>query len=178
MHGGGYRCQGCGLFGGAKRTYKYCAYCSVAFLGGPIRHKKEQEVVDYLNTHVDQKLVYDKAADGNLCLRYRPDILYDLPGHAVIIEVDEEAHQDERHYPKSCEVSRMHAIALSLGKRTVFLRYNPDPIRGETGKVIRKVRKSDRLAHLLTRVVYHLANTADNYDKELTIQYLFYPEAN
>jgi hypothetical protein len=63
------------------------------------------------------------ADDPSVCGKYRPDFLFQLPAHYIIIEVDEHQHADADPH---CEVIRMLNIAHGCGLHVVFLRFNPD----------------------------------------------------
>ena len=124
--------------------------CYVCRHVGKWRNRQEREVVSSLTVQIPNHnpTLLDKIIGGNLSLRYRPDIYYDLGNRALIVEIDETQHE---RYPASCEAKRMLEIAMTLGVPTVFLRYNPDRFEDESGTV-RKVRKERRLQVLADRV--------------------------
>jgi hypothetical protein len=63
----------------------------------------------------------------------RPDILLDLGYQVLIIEIDENAHQD---YDCSCENKRIMELSQDVGHRPiVFIRFNPDSYRKGTIKI-------------------------------------------
>jgi hypothetical protein len=74
---------------------------------------------------------YDMAIDGGSCGRERPDAMYDLGTHIVIVECDEHQHKS---YPCECEQARMINIGQTFGGlRVLFVRFNPDtysPLEG------------------------------------------------
>lgn len=116
-------CKSCGLYWVMK--YEECLYCRSAT--EKIK-EKEMKVVRYLREHKNETLnnfTHDKISADNIevCGKFRPDIVYELPKHFVIVEIDEHRHQS---YPKECERARMEAIALGLGLPTTFIRFNPD----------------------------------------------------
>jgi hypothetical protein len=120
--------------------------------------------VDFLTSKIDVKITArDSLVGGNLCLKYRPDVLYDRKSHALVVEVDEDQH---RHYDRGCEQTRMHNIVLSLGYPVIFLRYNPDALARDHGK------RADREAALVERVRHWLV--AECPADPLTVEYLFY----
>jgi hypothetical protein len=53
----------------------------------------------------------------------RPDFVFEAATHFVVVEVDEDQH---RAYPEEGERARMVSLSTSLGRPTVFVRYNPD----------------------------------------------------
>jgi hypothetical protein len=72
-----------------------------------------------------------KVNDG--CSMRRPDILLDLGYQVLIIEIDENAHQD---YDCSCENKRIMELSQDLGHRPIiFIRFNPDSYRKSNTKV-------------------------------------------
>lgn len=98
----------------------------------------------------------------------RPDVLYDLPGHAVIIECDENQHE---HYDKNCEETRMHNIVFTLGKPTIFIRYNPDSYN--INGVKQRTPRKERLKTLVERVKFYL-DEANRPNQPLTVEYMYY----
>ena len=168
-HGGGYRCQGCGLFGSSRKNYT-CHYCDK----GSSRCQKEAKVVKFLEENCTLKTIssHDQIVGGNLCLKYRPDIFYDCLSYGVVVEVDEDAH---RSYDARCEQHRMQTLAISLDMPLVFLRYNPDPFKRSGVTVITPQLK--RLATLLERLNFHLSNHPKD-GETVIVEYLFYDEEN
>jgi len=58
------------------------------------------------------------------CSRRRPDLLLDLGYQVIIIEIDENQHNN---YDCSCDNKRLMEISQDLGFRPiVFIRFNPD----------------------------------------------------
>jgi hypothetical protein len=84
---------------------------------------KEQHVADYIKqTYTDHYITFDKITGG--CSLRRPDILIDLGTHTIIIEVDENQHED---YETTCEIARINELFTDLADRPiVFIRFNPD----------------------------------------------------
>jgi len=124
-------CSSCGL--------KYvlaasglCRYCDPAIKRKHL--EKQQAVKEYLDSHDHgDYTTYDKTIPG--CGRERPDFLWDLQSHFLVLEVDEHQHNSR---PCECEQTRMINIANSLGGPPVFfIRFNPDDfkVNGEKQKV-------------------------------------------
>jgi hypothetical protein len=97
-----------------------------------VRHAKELLVKGWLDAAGVKYTSHDRMVDCDLtrllCLRYRPDFLFDCITHYLILEVDENQH---KLYEWFCEQIRMlnlcHALGSSRGgKPTGCLRYNPD----------------------------------------------------
>ena len=116
----------------------------------------------------------------------RPDLLLDLGDQVVIVEVDENQHED---YDCSCENKRLMEISQDLGHRPlVMIRFNTDSYTDKEGKKIKscwKVSKTgiccvdsnkkwnDRLNVLKETIQYWIANKTD---KTLEVIHLFYDE--
>ena len=110
---------------------KYDGYCLRCFIylfpDKPVSRNyktKEYSVLDFIKTkfpHFD--FVADKIVSGG-CSRRRPDLLLDLLYQIIIIEVDENQHQD---YDCFCQNKRIMELSQDLGHRPiVFIRFNPD----------------------------------------------------
>ena len=74
--------------------------------------------------------ICDKRIQGG-CSRRRPDMILDLGSHIVIVEIDENRHDDSGY---ECENRRMMELSLDVGHRPiVFIRFNPDAYITESG---------------------------------------------
>lgn len=105
-----------------SRTNYECYQCRHF---GQWRTREERRVVEYLKRSVDRSpSSLNAIIGGNLSLRYRPDIYYDLGDRALVVEVDEHQHTG---YPASCEAKRMAEIVMTVGVPVIFLRFNPHP---------------------------------------------------
>jgi hypothetical protein len=165
MHGGGYRCAGCKLFC-VQSKLGLCSYCDT----NRPRQTKEQRVVDFLGRNIAQPISsHDKQIGGNLCLRERPDILYLRPDFALVVEVDENQHEQ---YDAMCEETRMHNLVSTLAMPTIFVRYNPDAFH--LNGTVQRVNEADRLELLRKRVSAALSSPRP--EVPLTAEYLFYDE--
>eukprot|EP00696_Hemimastix_kukwesjijk_P009316 gnl/Hemi2/21808_TR7282_c0_g1_i1.p1 gnl/Hemi2/21808_TR7282_c0_g1~~gnl/Hemi2/21808_TR7282_c0_g1_i1.p1 ORF type:complete len:441 (+),score=-3.20 gnl/Hemi2/21808_TR7282_c0_g1_i1:247-1569(+) len=166
--GGGRRCDGCGLFS-VRKAGGLCYYCDTSRQ----RKTKETEVLHYLEANVTIPITsHDKTVSGNICMRYRPDVLYDQPGFAVIVEVDEDQHSS---YDKRCEMARMEALVHDLGKPAIFVRYNPDryTIDGQRQRTMTKVRLAT-LAERVTGLLRRYETVPP--ERELQVIYMYYDE--
>jgi hypothetical protein len=66
----------------------------------------------------------DKTIDGGVCGKERPDRIYDFGAVIVVLECDENQHQERACH---CEQTRMINIGQSFGGTPVyFIRWNPD----------------------------------------------------
>ena len=67
---------------------------------------------------------WDKQLPESSCGRYRPDFLFELDTHVVVVEVDEYQHARPGY---SCDNARMLDIYGACGGLpVVFIRFNPD----------------------------------------------------
>jgi hypothetical protein len=80
-------------------------------------------MVDFIQTmYPGLDFVFDKTV--GVCSKRRPDAFLDLLTHVLIIECDENQHQD---YNTSCEIARLNEIFTDFAYRPiVFIRFNPD----------------------------------------------------
>jgi hypothetical protein len=127
----------------------------------PTRPRPELVFKAFLDENKEDDYVHNEisADDTLVCGKYRPDFLYQLPTHCIVVEVDEHehAHEDPR-----CEVIRMFKMTHGLGIHTVFLRFNPD---GETPK-----------SELLTHLKHYKTLVANDLEDTplLTVEYFGY----
>lgn len=174
-------------------SLKYQGYCYRCFIYNfpdePLakNHKvKEKHVVDFLKkTLPDVEMTFDKRIQGG-CSRRRPDAFFDRLTHSIIIEVDENQHQDY-----SCENKRMMELFEDLGSRPiVFVRFNPDGYINKKNTnitscfgyhktlgvpyVTKKVEWEQRLKSLIDTI--NTYNNENVPEKEVTILNLFYDE--
>ena len=85
---------------------------------------KERMVVDFIiNKFSNLSWIHDKKIyDG--CSKRRPDLLLDVGEQLIIIEVDENKHDN---YDCVCENKRLMEISQDLNHRPIiFIRFNPD----------------------------------------------------
>jgi hypothetical protein len=95
---------------------------------------KETEVVTHVtNNFEDYMWIADKQIEGG-CSKRRPDLLLELGSHIIIVEIDENKHDN---YDCSCENKRLMEISRDLAHRPiVFIRFNPDSYIDEKGRKI------------------------------------------
>lgn len=149
-------CQGCNLlFKSYENHNKYCGYCNPE--KQVLRKKKELAVKKLLDKNNLTNYIYDKQVINNCCLKYRPDFLFELDTHYIILECDEDAHCG---YAKECELIQMELITSSLNKPVKFIRYNPD---------LKGISKKNKEIELLKTMIYYL-HTLENTEP----LYLFY----
>ena len=159
-------------------------YCSICL---PIANKrtrvKEARVVAYLNEWADAGIVppyttWNKAnpvSDKDVCGKPKPDILYDLGTHIVIVEVDEFQHKYSSYTPR-CEVMRI--VRIVDGYRTEpgvmipvhVIRFNPDAQK--VNQITTTTMTPWRMVELKKLLVAAIASP--DYDRRVTISKLFY----
>jgi hypothetical protein len=111
-----------------KKYDGYCLRCFIyLFPDKPITRNyktKEYAVIEFVKTKFSElDFIADKKISGG-CSRRRPDLLLDMLYQIIIIEIDENQHQD---YDCSCENKRIMELSQDLGHRPiVFIRFNPD----------------------------------------------------
>lgn len=123
------KCRLCGLLS-IVSSRMLCYYCEKGCSNGQ-KLNKQDEIKKFLDDHKYHYISSDKIIDNGVCLKYRPDFLFDCETHHVVLEVDEEQH---RSYEKECENIRMRNIVESLAMPIIFVRYNPDSYKNSKGK--------------------------------------------
>ena len=115
----------------------YCLRCFMFnFPDRPILRNyktKEAAVADFIRERfIEMSWRWDvRVQDG--CSGKRPDLVCDMGSHVLIIEIDENQHQQ---YDCSCENKRLMEISQDFGHRKiVFIRFNPDSYYTEAEKV-------------------------------------------
>ena len=154
------RCKDCG--GSELCKSKWCetrhgnptygGYCMPCFLNNPENKDKpntrnyktkEKDVVDRITqsfTHFTW-VADKKVQDG--CSRRRPDLLLDMGTHIIIVEVDENKHND---YDCSCEHKRLMELSQDLQHRPIiFIRFNPDDYTNQEGILVKSCWKLNKL---------------------------------
>ena len=142
---------------------RLCRYCDIKEASRyvcrdckQISCKKEWAVVRHLRRSVTTRFEYNSSRMLNGCSKKRPDVFFDLPGHCVIVEIDEHQHAA---YAESCECARLSEIVSSIGGRPVIvIRFNPDT-----------TRKAGRPLPLCLKDKVNLL--VDTVKKELTARY-------
>lgn len=148
------------------------------------RKNEERRIRNVLNEHPDLYIFYNQehVVDykcindyDNNCSRvdfYVEKEDFDWKRGIIFLEIDEYAH---RHYPDTCDTTRMSKIHESIiigGNElpVIFIRYNPNFFYYYTNTVKRKneVRKSWREEQLIK----YIRNI--KFEKPLGIKYMFY----
>ena len=103
----------------------YCARC-FAYMFPDVKRgyfkTREMKLKEYLTQqYPDKTITHDKHVE---CHRYRPDFVFDMGSHTVVIEIDENQHMS---YDTSCDNKRLVSIFQGLGSRPmIMIRFNPD----------------------------------------------------
>ncbi len=174
---------------------KYEGYCMPCFIKNPLNadkpaHRnyktKEKEVaLAITQRYPNATWILDKRIhDG--CSARRPDVLMDLGYHVLMVEVDENQHNN---YDCSCENKRLMEIAQDLGHRSmVVIRFNPDAYETLQGEIVPSCWKHNkkgvvhipkeqqknwdtRIEVLLETIQYWIDNQSE---KQIEIVELFY----
>ena len=100
-----------------------CEYCNPASFT-ITRLAKQNALMEYLDSRNLKGDLTDKTIDSGICGKERPDRIYDLGDKILVLECDENQHQERACL---CEQTRMINIGQSFGGVPVyFLRWNPD----------------------------------------------------
>jgi len=174
---------------------KYEGYCMPCFINNPLNadkpaHRnyktKEKEVaLAITQRYPDATWILDKRIQDG-CSARRPDVLMDLGYHVLMVEVDENQHNN---YDCSCENKRLMEIAQDLGHRSmVVIRFNPDAYETLQGEIVPSCWKHNkkgivhipkeqqknwdaRIEVLLETIQYWIDNQSE---KQIEIIELFY----
>jgi hypothetical protein len=189
------RCQNSWCYTQITDKYDgYCTYCYMhMFPDKPVSRNyktKEKTVVDYIKTQFqDIDIATDKKIkDG--CSRRRPDIFIDLGYQVIIIEIDENQHNN--NYDCSCENKRIMELSQDVDYRPIiFIRFNPDDYKSDDKTIsscwcinkngLCSVKKSkekewnERLNNLKNTITYWL-NPNNMTNKIIEIIQLYYDQ--
>lgn len=159
---------------------EYCMRCSAyTFPNQPSRFKtREMKLKEYLVAqYPDKTIVHDKRVE---CHLYRPDFVFDMGSHVIVIELDENQH---RSYDTSCDNKRLMSIFHGLASRPmVMIRFNPDRYDSVAGCFKKDGQLSGngkewklRTEKLKSRVDFWIGSQPD---REITIEHLFFDSTN
>ena len=106
----------------------HCLFCYINLYPEKpvVRNYKTKETT--IVNHVREKFpdftwITDKRVQGG-CSKRRPDLLLDLGYQVLVVEIDENQHNN---YDCSCENKRLMEISQDIGHRPlIFIRFNPD----------------------------------------------------
>jgi hypothetical protein len=150
---------------------------------------KEKEVTTFVTTNFPDFQWFEDRRIVDGCSRRRPDLLLDLGYQVLVIEIDENQHQD---YDCSCENKRLMELSQDVGHRPlVFIRFNPDGYTNSSGKdvkscwgiqkrtgicIIKAIMKREwenRLKVLKEQIEYW-SNEENKTEKIVEVVHLFY----
>jgi hypothetical protein len=101
----------------------YCYACRPGEMKR-VRKAKETQMVHSLVAQGWVPSQVDAVVERGMCGRERPDVVFDLGTHILIVECDETQHKD---YRCECKQVRMINVGQAFGGlRILFLRFNPD----------------------------------------------------
>ena len=152
-----------------------CRACYYKITGH--KSSSEKNVCDWLKLNYKYPIIKaNQTVNGEVCLKYRPDIMYASENLVIYIEVDEYQHKTNNDY--SCDERRMSDLYDETpGKLVVFVRFNPDVYLPQNKETI--IPLEDRLKLLLSTLNYITSNyhqlISENY---IHCFYLFYSHDN
>ncbi len=175
-------------FNYANRNYKghcYNCYCYKFPMDTRVRNHKTKENAFMSELKKDYPdMILDKTISES-CSKRRPDGFLECYTHVIIIEIDENQHQNY-----SCENKRMMELSQDLSHRPiVFIRFNPDDYTNQYNIQIQSCWKANRksgilyvpvdkeiewntrLEHLKSQINFWIDNPTD---KTIEIVHLFY----
>ena len=150
-----------------------------------IMKKRVKKHEEYINKLLDEEIDIepfskDESPDRSCTLK-RPDRVYHMGSHIVIIEIDEDQHKsykcqaygDTKEGKMKGEKIRMYEISQSYPEfpPCIWIRYNPDTFRvnGKLDKMVDKKRHT-----ILVKWVRE--SLRDYQTKGIKVKYLFYDE--
>jgi hypothetical protein len=94
-----------------------------------------------------------------MCSKKRPDIYFELDKYCLIVEIDENQHNN---YGDSCECARINEIVNGIGgKSVIIIRYNPDVVKNKN-KVL-TIKQSDKIDLLVKTIKEELVKDYDAF---------------
>lgn len=132
-----------------------------------IQLSKQNKVKAFLLANNFTYLSSDKIIDSGECGKERPDFVFDLGTHIIILEVDENQHSN---IPHECEINRMINISQMFDGRNVkFIRYNPDSYK--TDHIKYDPDSETRLKFLGKVLTYFMNNPPQNFLEYVRLYY-------
>ena len=123
---------------------------------------KEKNVSDFvISSFKDFSWITDKKVQDG-CSKRRPDLFLDLGFQIIIIEIDENQHNN---YDCSCENKRLMEISKDVGHRPiVFIRFNPDDYINKNNENIKSCWKVNN-----TGIIQIQKNKLEEWNNRLEI---------
>jgi len=145
--------------------------------------KKHEEFINkLLDQEIDIKPILKDESPDRQCTLKRPDRVYHMGSHVVIVEVDEDQHKsykctaygDTKEGKMKAERVRMYEISQSFAEfpPCIWIRYNPDNFKDENGKPVKIItsKRHDILVKWVKRCL------RDEKTVGVKVKYLFYDE--
>jgi len=170
-----HECQSCQLVQ-ILNSNRTCQYCDTQLTEPQKIYLKDQKQLqaeldadDDMNDYIftDQRIKIEQ--DVTCSTVYRPDFLYDLGTHILIIENDEHQHRANSY---QCEQKRIRQIAQDLLRAVFVIRFNCHGYKIDDRSI--KTSWIDRIKELKKWVLY--AKQQQNITALVTQIYLFYDE--
>lgn len=167
-------CASCGLTM-ILNDQSLCGFCDPTMIK-TFRLFKQKEIKTLLDNNNYKYTIYDGIVDSH-CNYKRPDFAFDAGTHFVVLEVDENAHNNKKYNKENdsnytCEEVRMINIAQAIGMNTIFIRYNPDNYKV---KGIPQPPLNTRRHTILLKTLDHYLKI-ENVTNFLNVVYLFYDD--
>jgi EsV-1-7 cysteine-rich motif len=145
--------------------------------------KKHEEFINkLLDEEIDIKPILKDQSPDRQCTLKRPDRVYHMGSHVVIIEIDEDQHKsykctafgDSKEGKIKAEKIRMYEISQSFPEfpPCIWIRYNPDNFKDKDGKSVKVItsKRHDILVKWVKRCL------RDDKTNGVKVKYLFYDE--
>ena len=162
-------CASCGLIYVLNDSNK-CEYCNPESFETSRLAKQNalMSSLDYRNLVGEST---DKKIDNGICGAERPDRVYDFGDKILVLECDENQHQDRACL---CEQTRMVNIGQSFGGIPVyFIRFNPDDYSPENDR--KNPEELNKRYKLLGDLICDIKNNKHSMPQNLvSVIYLYY----
>jgi hypothetical protein len=166
-------CVSCNLVMVLDKNNK-CEYCNPEIFA-TVRLAKQNALMNYLDSRGLNGTQTDKIIDSGICGKERPDRVYDLGTHILIIECDENQHKDR---DCSCEQIRMINISQSYGGAPVyFIRWNPDDYMPLQSNLPENIKNRNKLCGDLIEFIINNINILP-CDNLVYVKYLYFDDWN
>lgn len=159
-----------------ESTMQSCRECYYKITG--YKCSSEKIVSEWLKINYKYPIIRaNQKVNGEVCLKYRPDIMYASENLVIYVEIDEHQHNKNNEY--SCDERRMSELYDETpGKLVVFIRFNPDSYATSTHED-NHIPLEERLQILLLTLNYISDNHKNLTDKNyIHCFYLFYSPNN
>ena len=161
-----------------KKQVLICRACHRKATG--YKTRIEKQLVKYLKKEFQYPMTKtDQKVNGDVCLNYRPDIMYSTPGLVVYIEIDEHQHK-YGNGGYQCDEKRMSELFdETSGQQVIWIRYNPHAYKPPSGYNV--IQKETQRRKLLVKILQEIFKNHEKILKEqgpLCVYYLCYSPNN